>query len=135
MPENITKAIEDVLIRPLAEVLSQVGKGVADAQRAMDMNSIATQVMLENDPVLRELALEAPWYHMPEVNLELKMNLSMQSEKSIKNNKVVLRKMRMYAAPQNASYQNSFKADAEGASQIRARIVSIPPPVRPVTET
>jgi hypothetical protein len=33
----------------------------------------------------------------------------------------------MYAAPFNASYQNSFGSEVSGTSQIRAKIVSIPP--------
>jgi hypothetical protein len=77
---------------------------------------------------LKEYGLEATWYHMPEVNVELKMNLTMRAEDTVKNGKVALRKLRMYAAPFNASYQNTFRADVAGTSQVRARIVSIPPP-------
>jgi hypothetical protein len=128
MPDPVAKRVEDVLIHPLAEVLARVGQGVADAQRAMDLNSLATQTLLANDPVLKEYGLEATWYHMPEVNVELKMNLTMRAEDTVKNGKVALRKLRMYAAPFNASYQNTFRADVAGTSQVRARIVSIPPP-------
>ncbi len=131
MPDHITNRVEEVLVRPLAEVLSRIGQGVADAQRALDLNSIATQTLLSTDPVLMEYGLEATWYHMPEVNVELKMNLSMQAEDTVKNTKVVLRKLRIYAAPFNAAYQNTFRADVAGTSQVRARIVSIPPRRRP----
>ena len=131
MPDPLPTHIEDVLIRPLAEVLSRIGQGIADAQRAMDLNSIATQTLLANDPVLKDYGIEATWYHMPEVNVELKMSLTMRTEDTVKNNKVVLRKVRMHAAPFNASYQNMFRADVAGTSQIRARIVSIPPTRRP----
>ncbi len=131
MPDPLPMQIEDVLIRPLAEVLSRVGQGIADAQRAMDLNSIATQTLMANDPVLKDFGLEATWYHIPEVNVELKMNLTMRTEDIVKNNRVVLRKRRIYAAPFNASFQNTFNADVAGTSQIRAKIVSIPPTRRP----
>jgi hypothetical protein len=72
--------IEEVLVRPLGEVLARVGEGVAQAQRAMDLNSIATQTLIDNDPVLSEYGLQATWYHMPEVTLELKMSLAMKRE-------------------------------------------------------
>ncbi|MGH8719353.1 MAG: hypothetical protein ACREV0_10495 [Burkholderiales bacterium] len=123
--------IEDVLIRPLEEILAHVGQGIATAQRAMDLNSIATQTLLATDPALKEFGLEATWYHMPEIEVELKMALTMRREDRMKDNKLVLRKLRMYAAPLNASYQNSFSSDVSGASRIRARIVSLPAARRP----
>lgn len=119
--------IEDILIDPLERVLSLVGQGVANAQRAMDLNSVATQTLLANDPVLKELGLEATWYHMPTVEVELRLSLSLRREDQIKDNKLVARKFRMYAAPFNASYQNNFGSEVSGTSQIRAKIVSIPP--------
>jgi hypothetical protein len=131
MPNTASTQIEDVLIDPLERVLSLVGQGVANAQRAMDLNSVATQTLLVNDPVLKELGLEATWYHMPTVEVELRLSLSLRREDQIKDNKLVARKFRMYAAPFNASYQNIFGSEVSGTSQIRAKIVSIPPARRP----
>jgi len=131
MANQVPSQIEGVLISPLEEILTRIGQGVATAQRALDLDSIATQTLLASDPVLREFGLEATWYHMPEVTLELKMTLTLRREDQVRDNRVVLRKLRMYASPFNASYQNSFNADIAGTSQIRARIVSIPPPRRP----
>lgn len=131
MANTASTQIEDVLIDPLERVLSLVGQGVANAQRAMDLNSVATQTLLANDPVLKELGLEATWYHMPTVEVELRLSLSLRREDQIKDNKLVARKFRMYAAPFNASYQNNFGSEVSGTSQIRAKIVSIPPARRP----
>jgi hypothetical protein len=127
MANTASTQIEDILIDPLERVLSLVGQGVANAQRAMDLNSVATQTLLANDPVLKELGLEATWYHMPTVEIELRLSLSLRREDQIKDNKLVARKFRMYAAPFNASYQNNFGSEVSGTSQIRAKIVSIPP--------
>lgn len=131
MPEQLPVQIEDVLVHPLEEILTRIGQGVANAQRALDLNSIATQTLLSSDPVLKEYGLEATWYHMPEVVLEMKMTLTLRREDQVKDNKVVLRKLRMYAAPFNSSYQNMFNTEVSGVSQIRAKIVSIPPTRRP----
>ncbi|HGX94275.1 MAG TPA: hypothetical protein ENK35_13275 [Candidatus Tenderia sp.] len=130
MAHLLPTEMEDVLVTPLADVLARVGEGVAEAQRAMDLNSIATQTLINNDPVLSEQGLEATWYHMPEVNLEVKMSLELRRKNYVKNNRTIRRKVKMYASPFNASYQNNFKVDVSGMSKITAKIASVPPPVR-----
>ncbi|WP_439579225.1 hypothetical protein [Elioraea sp.] len=124
--------IEEVLVRPLGEVLARVGEGVAQAQRAMDLNSIATQTLIDNDPVLSEYGLQATWYHMPEVTLELKMSLAMKREtKTDTSGRVLVSRLSLLAAPHNAKVQNALGLDVQGTSVVKARIVSIPPPPRP----
>ncbi len=124
--------IEEVLVRPLGEVLARVGEGVAQAQRAMDLNSIATQTLIDNDPVLSEYGLQATWYHMPEVTLELKMSLAMKREtKTDTSGRVLVSRLSLLAAPHNAKVQNTLGLDVQGTSVVKARIVSIPPPPRP----
>jgi hypothetical protein len=123
--------IEEVLVRPLGEVLARVGEGVAQAQRAMDLASIATQTLIDNDPVLSEYGLQATWYHMPEVTLELKMSLAMKREtRTDASGRVLVSKLRLLAAPYNAKLQNTLGLDVQGTSVVKARIVSIPPPPR-----
>lgn len=123
--------IEEVLVRPLGEVLARVGEGVAQAQRAMDLNSIATQTLIDNDPVLSEYGLQATWYHMPEVTLELKMSLALKREtKTDTSGRVLVSRLSLLAAPHNAKVQNTLGLDVQGTSVVKARIVSIPPPPR-----
>jgi hypothetical protein len=128
MPDEI----EEVLLRPLGDVLAKVGEGVAQAQRAMDLNSLATQTLIDNDPVLSEYGLQATWYHMPEVTLELKMSLTLKREtRTDASGRVRLSKLSMLAAPHNAKVQNTLGLDVQGTSTVKARIVSIPAPPRP----
>lgn len=123
--------IEEVLVRPLGEVLARVGEGVAQAQRAMDLASIATQTLIDNDPVLSEYGLQATWYHMPEVTLELKMSLAMKREtRTDASGRVLVSRLSLLAAPHNAKVQNTLGLDVQGTSVVKARIVSIPPPPR-----
>ncbi|MCU0987979.1 MAG: hypothetical protein MUC89_24195 [Acetobacteraceae bacterium] len=126
--------IEEVLLRPLGDVLAKVGEGVAQAQRAMDLNSLATQTLIDNDPVLSEYGLQATWYHMPEVTLELKMSLSLRREtKTDASGRARIGKLSLLAAPHNAKVQNTLGLDVQGTSTVTARIVSIPAPPRPET--
>ena len=127
MANVVTTQIDDVLISPLEQILFQVGRGVAKAQQELDINSIRTQTLLESDPVLAEFGLQATWYHMPEVELEMKMALNLRFEDIFEDNKFRYRRLRMYGSPYNAAYQNNFKAEVSGTSQIKAKIVSIPP--------
>lgn len=122
--------IREVLVQPLADVLARLGEGIAEAQRAMDLNAIATQTLIDNDPVLSESGLQATWYHMPEVSLELRLSLNLRRENKLQGGRVVASRLRMLATPHNASVQNSQGMEVAGTSLLKARIVAIPPPQR-----
>lgn len=126
--------IQETLIRPLGEVLARVGEGIAEAQAAMDRASLATQTMIENDPALRDSGLQATWYAMPEVTVELKMSIAIRTERVTRNGKVVMQRHSLWAAPFNATTANSTTSDVSGQSSLRARIVAIPPAVRGTAE-
>ncbi len=129
----VSEEIEEVLIAPLGKTLKHLGISIAQAQQELDANSIATQKAIDFAIEKGELThhVEAPWYHFPEVNLELKMALSMTAKKEVdKQKKVRAYKPVIMSAPLNASYKNTYDYDVKGASQIKAKIVSIPPSSR-----
>ncbi|MFX0199203.1 MAG: hypothetical protein ACFFCW_24030 [Candidatus Hodarchaeota archaeon] len=126
MPEA-EKIIQDVLVDPLEQILLHVGRGIATAQMELDKNSLATQILIDNDEYLSQFGIEATWYHFPETTLELRMSLSMQWEEEKEEGKPVAWKRVLYAAPLNASYKNLFDYEAAGTSMIKTRIVSVPP--------
>ncbi|WMW25825.1 hypothetical protein RE474_03670 [Methanolobus sediminis] len=134
MPSGSNVNIEEVLISPLSTILGEMGKSIAQTQRSLDRNSIDTQIELSSDEVLKEYNLEATWYHIPEVDIELKMTLSMSYEEE-KDSKGRVRgyKRILNAAPLNASYKSLNSYDVEGSSVLKAKIVSVPPSYR-VTE-
>ncbi len=120
----------EVLINPLSRIISRVGEAVAQAQRSLDENSIRTQLELEeNREALGGYDLQAAWYHLPEVEVEMKMALTMHLEAE-KDRKGRIRGYRpvLHGAPLNATYANTYNYDVRGTSKIRARIVSLPPP-------
>ncbi len=131
MAKQNTRIIEEVLVSPLEKIISRIGQGVAEAQQALDLNSMAMQTMIENEPALKEKGLEATWYHMPETEVNLKLALNFKRVDTLKNKKLVVRKHRMFGSPMNAAYKNTFNGDFSGSSQITFKIVSIPPPGRP----
>lgn len=121
-------AIREILIEPLGEILKYMGRAIAETQRALDENSIATETELAEVREKIGYDLHATWYHIPETDLELKMSLSMQwEEEKEEEGKPPVWKPMLYAAPLNASYRNLFDYDVTGASVLKAKIVSIPP--------
>ena len=98
-----------------------VGRSVAEAQRELDRNSADTQIFIENDEVLSQYDLRSTWYHMPEIDLELKISLSLHEDTKISV-------PQLFGATLDASYAKKYDYDVEGSSQIKVKIVSIPPP-------
>jgi len=123
--------MEEVLIQPLENLLLHIGRGIAQSQVEMDKNSYATQVLIDTDEALSERGIVAPWYHFPEVKVDLKIELSIQSVSETRENNKVARRSHLFAAPMNAAYCNTFHRDVQGSSSIQMRIVSIPPPTKP----
>lgn len=135
MTNGNTKIISEVLVNPLSQIIKEVGISISETQQAMDRNSIDTQLAIENDELLSQYDIQATWHHIPEVELELKMALTMKYREE-KDSKGLLRGYRpvLYAAPLNASYKNLHEYDVNGASTIKARFVSVPPSSQIVNE-
>ena len=126
---EIQTIIEDVLVEPLEDILLHVSRGIAQSQLELDKNSLATQILIDNNKDLSEYGIKATWYHFPEVNLELKMALSLHGISETVNGSVKAMKLKIFSAPINAAYKNTFDYDTTGTSTIKAKIVSIPPPI------
>lgn len=131
MAANDNHNIEEVLVAPLSTILSEMGRSIAQTQRALDRNSIDTQIELSTDEALKEFHLEATWYHIPEVDIELKMALTMKYETEVDSrNRIRGYRPVLNAAPLNASYKSLNSYAVEGSSTLKAKIVSIPPSIR-----
>ncbi len=73
--------------------------------------------------------IQAAWYHIPEVDLELKMSLTvkLEEERDSKNRiRGGYRPVLNASPPLNASYNSLYSYDVQGSSCIKAKIVSIP---------
>src|SRR5919201_5320630 len=70
----------EVFSAPIESVIAALGKSIGAAQAALDRSSIATQDALDADPVMSGLGLQATWYQLPRVDLELKLSMTMSEE-------------------------------------------------------
>jgi hypothetical protein len=115
--------VEEVLIEPVDKILLSLGEAIAETQKALDRASVELQIAAENDPVLSKYDYQAPWYYMPEIELELKLALGVNFQQVAAN---VFKKV-MVAAPINATYKNRYDYQVEGTSVLKVKIVSVPP--------
>ena len=107
----------------LCDMISELGKGIAQAQKAMDQSSIEMQnEILENDE-LYAMGLQATWYVMPETEFTLKMDYAV-SQKQLITGKTKFAGLRI--APSNATFQNLYKLDKREESTLKLKIVPIP---------
>ena len=76
----------EALSVPFGDLIASVGRGVADAQREMDFASFALlQEIYRDEGPLRELqriGYRPNWYHIPEVEGELQVALTISGEET-----------------------------------------------------
>lgn len=143
--DTITSTITNA---PLHKMIEQMGVSVANAQAALDENSLKTLKALAEKGIevngettnLLLLGFVPTFYAFTEASFEMKMEFSMAesnafsiggsiqagggSSSSDDKNK----KTGMVAASINASYSRKFDQSASASSSIAARMVSLPPP-------
>jgi len=121
MPDNIN--FEEILVAPLEVIIRKIAASVAEAQRRLDDAALKTQNKLtEEFPELAEIGYIPTWYHMPEINVELKMVMHYEQTEETGGSRVLW-------TPFNAKYKSTFAYEAEGTSNLKLKIVSTPPPV------
>ncbi len=142
MANNAQETIRDTLVFPLPLLLSQTAQAVAEAQLALDETAMRVQQELDlltaealaqagEEPAgLARFQVDATWYHIPEVDIELKMSLSMEVREQVTGSGKTVFRPKLLSIPHNARSKNLTNFDAEGTSSIKARIVSIPPSQR-----
>lgn len=121
---------------PIESLIIALGQGIAEAQKALDNNSIAVQQSIDTDPVLSQYGLQATWYQFPSVNMQIKMSMSItqdnqsQNSPSVAGSPLLLTpgRFRIIAQPVSASFQNQFNYDANAATQINLTLVPVPAP-------
>jgi len=131
----------EVFSTSIEQFISALGKGISDAQRALDANSIQTQETLASDPVASRYGLQATWYQFPRAELNLKLAVSVARDASGPSAApsavaagprallplMIAQPVRIVAQPVSASYQTHFNYDAQAASSLTISIVPVPP--------
>jgi len=139
---NGTQRISDLLSAPMQAVITALGVGIAQAQRELDKNSLATQREIDEDPALSELGLQATWYQMPRAELELTMAIAFEERPKQATTTTAAptpglitsaapqlsRLAQIHFQPVNALYVNQFNYNANASSKLKLSIVPVPPP-------
>jgi hypothetical protein len=126
----------EVFSAPIEGVILALGKGVSEAQAELDRNSVATQETIDADPVLSQYGIQATWYQMPRVDLQLRLALTVAEEgqattQAAPNARLATLApgaLRLIAQPVSAAFQNHFNYTADASSLITLSIVPVPSP-------
>ena len=133
-PTSIPRTL---LEAPLPELIQRLGLAVAQAQSALDKNSIevaasmaATMVTLgDKQHNLLDLGFTPTFYAFTEATVEAKVTFSVQESTELTvGGSLSVNVLSIVSATVNASYTRKYSFQAEGASSIAARLVSLPAP-------
>lgn len=133
---DLRKLAQDIGAAPLGDLIASVARGVAEAQAALDAGSLEQCLALysEQDDVtrlMRQTGYRPTFYTIPETEGELTLSLTITGNQSVAKTDLVRRAgsaPRIYAAPVDGSYQNSYGFSSSVAAKVKFRIVAVPPP-------
>ena len=141
------KEITRALSAPLGELIAAVGRGVAEAQWALDMHTVETfKAVYGGDDAtfeaLRQLGYQPTWFRIPEVAAEIYVTLSASGEErsggtapttapeqyAAAQGDSTPGRIQLYATPVDASFSNTYDYQLRACSQLKFRIVPVPAP-------
>lgn len=127
---------------PLGQLVQSIGIAIAEAQYNMDRYMIKTLALLANreengiqlpgetEPrSMLDLGFMPSFYHFTEATITAKVAFSaMNVEEYGVGGEISVGYKGIVSVSVNASYSNKYSFTAEGSSEIRTTIVSLPPP-------
>ena len=131
----VDRELMDALTAPLGELIASIGRGVAEAQRALDADSLAAlREIYESDEdfyrELQALGYRPTWYHIPEAEGQIQVALTVSGQDTVPpagEGPVPRSRIRLYAAPLDAGYTSRYTFSLTASSSLRFRIVPVPP--------
>jgi len=141
------KEITRALSAPLGALIASVGRGVAEAQWALDMHTVETfKAVYGGDDAtyeaLRRLGYQPTWFRIPEVAAEIYVTLSASGQErsggplpgaptgqaASPEEDTSPGRIQLYATPVDASFSNTYDYQLRACSQLKFRIVPVPAP-------
>lgn len=150
------KVIQQITNAPLPMMLEKLGMSIANAQSALDANSIrlanelaTVKINLGDEEYnLLSLGFAPTFYAFTEASVEMKMEFSMaesesyggalgfsygntsnsNSNSNTNNSSSDSTSTQMFGVSISAHYSRKFSSSAEGSSSIAAKIISLPAP-------
>lgn len=138
-PARTTRELLEV---PFPLLLGQAAEAVAQAQAQLDESSMRLQAQLDQLTAaaiadagderngLARFQVDATWYHIPEVEIDVRMSLTMKLEEETRSDGRRVVRPRLRSVPYNVTTSRQTELEASGTSSVRARIVSVPPAER-----
>lgn len=138
------KLFSELLGGPLGELISSIGKGVGDAQAALDEGALrqtlelydmskdsertADELKLLN--LIRGMGYQPTFYTIPETEVEAQISLSLdlKSEQTSPIGGHSLSKYAINATPLNAGNINRFGLQSNAMAKLKFKVVPVPPP-------
>lgn len=142
MANNPQDFIKDVLSEPLGNLIASIGKGVGEAQAALDAGSLSQTLEIyredSNRPpeeqkmieLMRSIGYQPTFYVLPETEVEAQVSLSFNmnnTETGLDRSNQVSRS-KVYAMPINAGNTNKYNLNVNAFAKLKFKIVPVPTP-------
>jgi len=141
MPQDQPATVGEALAAPLGDVIAHVGRGIAEAQAALDAQTFRTfkrQFDASDDVAIemRRLGFTPTWYRIPEAEAEVSMSISIGARGPLPTGSTGAARqtpgtnpeaIQLYAAPIDAAYASKYEFHSEGVSRLKFKIVAVPP--------
>jgi len=147
MANELTALMQDVLASPLGDVIASVGRGVAEAQQALDEGSVAKTLQIYQEggdamvAMLRDIGYRPTFYVLPETTGEVAVSLRLAGGNTAQSSApaspagrvaaIAVRAVpavRTYVTPVDASFANRYSYGASASAKLSFKIVPVPPP-------
>jgi len=143
---NATAQFSELLANPLGDFIAAIGRGVGEAQAALDQGSLQAVLDIYNIDdfenaeitpeqaklleIIRSIGYQPTFYTIPETECEAQVSLalSITNQDSNSFNPENKGKSKIYATPINAGNVNKFGLTANASAKIKFKIVAVPPP-------
>lgn len=135
MADPLGELLSDGLAAPLGAVIAAVGRGVAEAQAALDAASLAQTLSVydtegdEGMALLRDIGYRPTFYVLPETTCEVQVSMRIGGSGAADGSAGGgLSPARTYVAPVDAGFANRYGYQASGAAKLTFKIIPVPPP-------
>ena len=136
MVDDLRDVMGDGFAAPLGDVIAAVGRGVAEAQAALDRGSLDATLALYNvakdsgvdagTQLLREIGYRPTFYVLPETSCEVQVSMRVGGSGGGDGSANV--GARTYVTPLDAGFANRFSYAANASAKLTFKIVPVPPP-------
>jgi hypothetical protein len=142
MKPPIKDVMTEAMAVPLGGIIAAVGRGVAEAQAALDAASLAQTLAIHDagddaaQRLLREIGYRPTFYVLPETLCEVQVSLTVSggegTDRPARPDRLgiapELSRPRSYATPVDAGFANRFAYQVQAAAKLSFKIVPVPPP-------